>query len=51
MDIVKNMLLVTEWPTGFWPNIIKWFAGVGSIAVGIILLTLALKTILFPLKF
>ena len=51
MDIVKNMLLVTEWPTGFWPNIIKWFAGVGSIAVGIILLTLALKTILFPLDF
>lgn len=51
MDIMKNMLMVSEWATGFWPNIIKWFAGVGSIAFGVILLTIVLKTILFPLDF
>lgn len=51
MDVMNSMLLVSEWASGFWPNIIKWFAGVGSIGVGIMLLTIALKTILFPLDF
>lgn len=51
MDFIANLLAPVQWPTGFWEVIIKWFAGVGSIGVAIILLTLCLKIVLFPLDF
>lgn len=51
MNLANNLFLVTEWPTGFWENIIKWFAGVGSIGLAIMLLTICLKLVLFPLDF
>lgn len=51
MDIIKSMLLASEWPSGVWESIIKWFAGVGSIGVAIILLTICIKLVLFPLDF
>lgn len=50
MDII-NTLLATQWPSGLWETIIKWFAGVGSFAIAIILLTLCLKVVLLPLDF
>ena len=51
MDFITNILAPLQWPTGFWESIIKWFAGVGSIGVGIILLTLCLKLVLLPIDF
>jgi len=51
MDFITNLLTPVQWPTGFWENIIKWFAGIGSIGVGIILLTLCLKVVLLPIDF
>ena len=51
MDIINNLLAPQMWPSGFWESIIKWFAGVGSIAVAIILLTICIKLVLFPLDF
>lgn len=51
MDFVNTLLAPTQWPSGFWETIIKWFAGVGSVGVAIILLTLCLKLVLFPLDY
>ena len=53
MDFITNLLLTpVAWPTsGLWEKIIAWFAGVGSFAVAIILLTLCLKIVLLPLDF
>ncbi len=51
MDYLANLLAPTAWPSGVWESIIKWFAGVGSIGVAIILLTICLKVLMFPLDF
>ena len=51
MDFITNLLAPVQWPSGFWEVIIKWFAGIGSIGVGIILLTLCLKIVLLPIDF
>jgi len=51
MDFISFLLAPTQWATGFWGTIIKWFSGVGNIGLAIILLTLCLKIILLPLDF
>lgn len=53
MDNLINFLLVpASWPTsGAWEGIIKWFAGVGSMALAIILLTVCIKLLILPLDF
>ena len=51
MDYLNILLAPTAWSSGFWPSIIRWFAGVGSIGLGIVLMTLCIKIVLFPLDF
>ena len=51
MDYLAGLLAPTAWPSGMWESIIKWFAGIGSIGVAIILLTICLKVLMFPLDF
>ena len=51
MDIINNLLAPSAWSSGFWQSIIKWFAGVGNIGLAIILLTVCIKIIMFPLDF
>ncbi len=51
MDIINNLLVPSMWPSGVWESIIKWFAGVGSIGLAIILMTICIKILMFPLDF
>lgn len=43
--------LLSTAPSGFWPNIINFFGKVGNYALGIILLTLAIKIVMLPIDF
>lgn len=52
MDIISGLLAPLQWPAGgVWEPIVQWLSGVGNIGVAIILLTLILKVLLFPLDF
>ena len=51
MDFINGILAPSMWPSGFWEGIIKWFSGVGNVAIGVVLLTLCLKILLLPLDF
>ena len=52
MNLLSNLLAPIAWPaSGLWESILKWFAGVGSIGLAIILLTVSLKIVLLPLDF
>ena len=42
--------VTSQWPSGFWPNIIKIFE-VGSYAWTIVLFTIVLKLVLSPMDF
>ncbi len=49
MDFIN--FLSIAWPSGFWPSIIKIFSFVGNYAWIIVIFTICLKLVLFPLDF
>ena len=49
MDYLNFLSIV--WPNGFWPSLIKLFSFVGNYAWIIVIFTICLKLILFPLDF
>lgn len=49
MDYINFLSIV--WPNGFWPSLIKIFSFVGNYAWIVVIFTICLKLILFPLDF